>query len=137
MSTIRVTRLDHYPVDNPVSWAIGFTVETSNGRSFYKDTTVSYQEAGNDNLAIDLAYAKLQKIINEITARYEQQGSRLGSEYVNRDNPPVATVTIIETPIEETTEEGETEGTLHNQTEEVVTEETTEEVVTEETTEEE
>ena len=124
MSTIRVTRLDHYPVDNPVSWAIGFTVETSNGRSFYKDTTVSYQEAGNDNLAIDLAYAKLQKIINEITARYEQQGSRLGSEYVNRDSPPVATVTITETPIEETTEE-------------VVIEETTEEVVTEETTEEE
>ena len=118
MSTIRVTRLDHYPVDNPVSWAIGFTVETSNGKSFYKDTTVSYQEAGNDNLAIDLAYAKLQKIINEITARYEQQGSRLGSEYVNRDNPPVATVTITETPIEETAEEGETEGTLHNQTEE-------------------
>ena len=121
MSTIRVTRLDHYPVDNPVSWAIGFTVETSNGRSFYKDTTVSYQEAGNDNLAIDLAYAKLQKIINEITARYEQQGSRLGSEYVNRDNPPVATVTITETPIEETTEEGATEGSLHNQTDEETT----------------
>ena len=127
MSTIRVTRLDHYPVANPVSWAIGFTVETSNGRSFYKDTTVSYQEAGNDNLAIDLAYAKLQKIINEITARYEQQGSRLGSEYVNRDNPPVATVTITETPIEETTEEETTEGPLHNQAEEEVTEETTEE----------
>ena len=59
MATTKVTRLEHYPKDNPVGWAVGFTVETSNGRSFYKDTTVSYQDAGNDNLAIDLAYGKL------------------------------------------------------------------------------
>ena len=105
MSTTRVTRLEHYPKENPVSWAVGFTVECSNGRSFYKDTTVSYQDAGNDNLAIDLAYGKLQKVISEMTQRYEQQGNRLGSEYVDRTNIPAAEVRITETPIEETTEE--------------------------------
>ena len=116
MATIKVTRLDHYPKDNPVSWAIGFTVETNNGRSFYRDVTVSYQEAGNDNLAIDLAYGKLQRKINQLVENYERQGSRVGSEYVVRTyTPPTTTTTITETPLangggeEETSTEETTE----------------------------
>ena len=124
MATTKVTRLEHYPKDNPVGWAVGFTVETSNGRSFYKDTTVSYQAAGNDNLAVDLAYGKLQTIINEQIARYERQGTRLGSEYVVRTyNPPTTTTTITETPL--ANGGGEEEETS---TEEETTEETTEQI---------
>jgi len=107
MATIKVTRMDHYPVDSPVSWAVGFTVETNNGRSFYRDTTVSYQEASNDNLAIDIAYGKLQKKINQLVENFERQGSRVGSEYVVRTYtpPPVEQTTIVEEAIPETEEE--------------------------------
>ena len=34
MATTKVTRLDHYPAENPIGWAVGFTVTTDNNRSF-------------------------------------------------------------------------------------------------------
>ena len=51
MATTKVTRLDHYPKENPTGWAVGFTVTTNNNRSFYRDTVISYTDASNDNLA--------------------------------------------------------------------------------------
>lgn len=100
MATTKVTRLDHYPKENPMGWAVGFTVETSNGRSFYRDTVIPYGDAPNDNLAIDLAYGKLQVKINNLIESYEKQGTRLGSEYVVRTyTPPTTTTVITETPV--------------------------------------
>ncbi len=102
MATTKVTRLDHYPVENPTGWAVGFTVTTDNNRSFYRDTVISYIEASSDNLAIDLAYGRLRNKINNLVVSYEKQGSRLGSEYVDRGVvPPPARVVITETPVEE------------------------------------
>ena len=126
MATTKVTRLDHYPKENPMGWAVGFTVETSNGRSFYRDTVIPYGDASNDNLAIDLAYGKLQVKINNLIESYEKQGTRLGSEYVVRTyTPPPAVQTIItETPVEEaTTEEEETPVEEATTEEETTTEE--------------
>ena len=96
MATTKVTRLDHYPVENPIGWAVGFTVTTDNNRSFYRDTVIPFTEADNDNLAIDLAYGRLSGKLHRLTVSHEKQGSRLGSEYVDRENPPVATVTYTE-----------------------------------------
>ena len=102
MATTKVTRLDHYPKENPTGWAVGFTVTTNNNRSFYRDTVISYTDAANDNLAIDLAYGRLQQKINDLTLTYEKQGSRLGSEYVARVyTPPTTTTVITETPVSE------------------------------------
>ena len=100
MATTKVTRLDHYPAENPTGWAVGFTVTTDNNRSFYRDTVISFTDADSDNLAIDLAYGRLQSKLNDLTESYEKQGSRLGSEYINIDNPPVIRTTYIETPVE-------------------------------------
>ena len=100
MATTKVTRLDHYPKENPTGWAVGFTVTTDNNRSFYRDTVISFTDAANDNLAIDLAYGRLQQKINDLTLTYEKQGSRLGSEYVARVYSPSTTTTVItETPV--------------------------------------
>ena len=82
MATTKVTRLDHYPAENPTGWAVGFTVTTDNNRSFYRDTVIPYGDASNDNLAIDLAYGKLQVKINNLIESYEKQGTRLGSGHV-------------------------------------------------------
>ncbi len=106
MATTKVTRLDHYPAEDPTGWAVGFTVTTDNNRSFYRDTVISYTEATHDNLAIDLAYGKLRNTILDLTIAYEKQGSRLGSEYVDRGViPPPPRVVITEEPIEEPIEE--------------------------------
>ena len=102
MATTKVTRLDHYPKENPTGWAVGFTVTTNNNRSFYRDTVISYTDASNDNLAIDLAYGRLQQKINDLTLTYEKQGSRLGSEYVERlYTSPTTTTVITETLVTE------------------------------------
>ena len=100
MATTKVTRLDQYPAEDPTGWAVGFTVETDNGRSFYRDTVIPFTDADSDNIAIDLAYGKLSKKLHMLTASYEKQGSRLGSEYVDRLNPPVTLVRYTETPVE-------------------------------------
>ena len=55
MATTKVTRLDHYPAENPIGWAVGFTVTTDNNRSFYRDTVIPFTDTSHDNLAIDLA----------------------------------------------------------------------------------
>ena len=89
MATTKVTRLDHYPAENPTGWAVGFTVTTNNNRSFYRDTVISYGDADSDNLAIDLAYGRLRNKIWDLTRSYENQGSRLGSEYTDRVAPPI------------------------------------------------
>ena len=100
MATTKVTRLDLYPVEDPTGWAVGFTVTTDNNRSFYRDTVIPFTDASHDNLAIDLAYGRLSSKLQMLTASYEKQGSRLGSEYIDRENPPVITTTYTETPVE-------------------------------------
>ena len=92
MATTKVTRLDHYPVENPTGWAVGFTVTTDNNRSFYRDTVIPFTEAANDNLAIDLAYGRLSGKLHRLTLSHEKQGSRLGSEYSNREYSSTAAV---------------------------------------------
>ena len=99
MATTKVTRLDQYPVEDPTGWAVGFTVTTDNGRSFYRDTVIPFTDAANDNLAIDLAYGRLSSKLQMLTTSYEKQGSRLGSEYINREDPPIRTTTYTETPV--------------------------------------
>jgi len=91
MATTKVTRLDQYPAEDPTGWAVGFTVTTDNNRSFYRDTVISFIEATSDNLAIDLAYGRLRQKLYSLTASYEKQGSRLGSEYIDRGTPIVDT----------------------------------------------
>ena len=85
MATTKVTRLDQYPAEDPTGWAVGFTVTTDNNRSFYRDTVIPFTEADNDNLAIDLAYGRLSGKLHRLTVSHEKQGSRLGSEYENRE----------------------------------------------------
>ena len=110
MATTKVTRLDHYPAENPTGWAVGFTVTTDNNRSFYRDTVISFTDADSDNLAIDLAYGRLRQKLSNLTVSYEKQGSRLGSEYVDRGIViPPPSITITETGIDPPSYEPEEE----------------------------
>ena len=68
LAKLVVSRLQNYPVESPQSWVVGFTVTSNNNRSFFIDTSVSYDEAQSDTDAVDLAYKKLKpKIKNQFT----------------------------------------------------------------------
>jgi hypothetical protein len=63
---VTVTRLEHYPSREPTGYAVGFTCNCANGRSFYTDTTVSYDDASDDEEAVSAA---LESIGENIQSR--------------------------------------------------------------------
>jgi hypothetical protein len=78
MSEITVVRFEPYPSDEPRGWAVGFTVTCSNGRSFYIDTSVEFNEAGNDEEAIEVALNKLKNQIESRIAELESKSPVIG-----------------------------------------------------------
>ena len=77
---LTVSRLEAYPADEPNGRAVGFVCECSNGRSFYVDTVVSYDDAGSDEDAVDKALESLgDNILAQCTA-LESKSALLGSD---------------------------------------------------------
>ena len=67
MSTIRVARLEPYPSENPTGWVVGFNVSVE-GKDFYEVTTSTYDEAKNEEEAVDVAYEKLMYYLFDLNA---------------------------------------------------------------------
>jgi hypothetical protein len=78
MAEITVVRFEQYPSDEPMGWAVGFTVTCSNGRSFYVDTTVSFSEADNDEEAVGIALNKLKSQIESRVNEFESKSPVIG-----------------------------------------------------------
>ena len=80
MAKITISRIEKYPADEPTGHAVGFTVETSNGKSFYVDTTVSFDDADDDDKAVSEAYKSLKDTIDSRVSDLEAKSSLLGTE---------------------------------------------------------
>ena len=81
MAKLVVSRLQNYPVESPQSWVVGFTVTSNNNRSFFIDTSVSYDEAQSDTDAVDLAYKKLKPTIDSRLKNLEIEQNIVGQIY--------------------------------------------------------
>ena len=78
LAKLVVSRLQNYPVESPQSWVVGFTVTSNNNRSFFIDTSVSYDEAQSDTDAVDLAYKKLKPTIDSRLKNLEIEQNIVG-----------------------------------------------------------
>jgi len=83
MAKIIIARLEPYPSDEPTGWAVGFNVICNNGRTFYIDTPVSYDEATSDEEAVNKAYKKLKESIDTQVKELERKSPLLGKEISN------------------------------------------------------
>ena len=83
MAKIIVVRLEPYPSDEPTGWAVGFNVVCDNGRTFYVDAPVSYDEAKSDEEAVNKAYEKLKESIDTQVKELEKKSPLLGKEIGN------------------------------------------------------
>ena len=81
LAKLVVSRLQNYPVESPQSWVVGFTVTSNNNRSFFIDTSVSYDEAQSDTDAVDLAYKKLKPTIDSRLKNLEIEQNIVGHIY--------------------------------------------------------
>jgi len=78
----KVIKYHPYPKDNPEGYTVGFDITLSNGRSFYIDTLLSFDEIGNntvDEQIIDLALKKLNTKIEERRAQLAEIKIIVGS----------------------------------------------------------
>jgi hypothetical protein len=83
---IKVSRYEPYPADEPNSWAVGFTVILTNGRSFYVDTAVPFSEFQEQDTATDedvvaKAYEKLKDSINSQAEALGKKAPVLGKTF--------------------------------------------------------
>ena len=81
LAKLVVSRLQNYPVESPQAWVVGFTVTSNNNRSFFIDTSVSYDEAQSDTDAVDLAYKKLKPTIDSRLKNLEIEQNIVGQIY--------------------------------------------------------
>ena len=81
MRKIQVSKFKLYPEDEPTGYAVGFTFST-NGRSGYSDTAVSFDETKDmDNEAVvSVAFGKLEAGIISQLRGFEEKPSVLGQE---------------------------------------------------------
>ena len=84
MKSLTVTRLQKYPKDEPTGWAVGFVCECDNGRTFYNDTIVSFDDADDDDGAVNVALANLEEVITLRCEGLESKSELLGSDVADR-----------------------------------------------------
>ncbi len=81
MSEILISRLELYPSDSPLGYAVGFIIKTPNEKSFYMDVVVSFSEADSEEKAVDAGYLKLKDAIEERIEVLNKEKTLLGSVY--------------------------------------------------------
>jgi hypothetical protein len=84
MKALNVSRLEKYPEDLPTGWVVGFVCECDNGRSFYTDTVVSFDNADNEDEAVDKALAELKEGITSRCAAEDAKSSLLGIDVADK-----------------------------------------------------
>jgi len=78
MKALNVSRIEKYPKDLPTGWAVGFVCECDNDRSFYVDTVVSFDNADNEDEAVDKALNSLKDGIKSRCDSEDAKSSLLG-----------------------------------------------------------
>ena len=86
---IKVSRLNQHPADEPTGFAVGFTCECVNGRSFYTDTHVSFDDASSDDEAVTVALDRLGESIQSRCDGLEAKSSLLGVDVTDQLSAPV------------------------------------------------
>jgi hypothetical protein len=82
MAEITVVRVEQYPPEEPIGWAIGFHVVCSNGRSFYIDTVVSFDKAQTDEEAVNIALQDLKETIQNRVNELEKKSVLIGMKLI-------------------------------------------------------
>ena len=80
MAEITVVRIEQYPSEEPVGWAVGFNVVCANGRSFYIDTVVDFSKAKTDEEAVEVALQELKDQISSRVSELEKKSPVLGKK---------------------------------------------------------
>jgi len=80
MATLKVSRLEKYPAEEPTGWAVGFVVTCNNGRQFYIDTVVPFSDAATDEEAVNVAKTRLAEQIQAQVAALEAKSPLLGQD---------------------------------------------------------
>lgn len=79
MVTSKVVKLEKYPSEEPNGYAVGFLIEVNN-KSFYLDTVVNFDEAKDEETAVEKALDKLKSQILAIAEEIKNKPSLLGKE---------------------------------------------------------
>jgi hypothetical protein len=88
------TRLERYPVDNPIGWVVGFTIQLENGRVFYAETLLKFEDLNAQGLDVNvltdeelfnLGYERLRDYITE-KANILSSSSIIGGEFIPPQN---------------------------------------------------
>ncbi len=83
--TIKVTRLEQYPAEEPTGWAVGFACTCTNSdRGFYTDIVVSFDDAGDDEAAVDIALDTVKESIVSRCEVLDAKSSLLGLDVTDR-----------------------------------------------------
>lgn len=81
---IKIAKFELYPKEEPTGYAVGFNVTTTNGRSFYTDTPISFDEIPTDSTdeeIIQIGYDKLKDGITSRVQQLEAKGNIIGSTF--------------------------------------------------------
>ena len=84
---ITIAKFHLYPEEAPNSYAVGFNVTASNGRSFYTDTIIPLTETQGktDDQIVSMAYEHLQQGITDRVTTLEQRSPILGTGWTPPD----------------------------------------------------
>lgn len=86
---LTVSRLEAYPAEEPTGRAVGFVCECDNGRSFYVDTVVSFDDGASDEDAVTKALESLGENILAQRAALEAKSALVGSDVSDQLVEPV------------------------------------------------
>jgi len=84
MKSLNVSRLEQYPTEDPHGWAVGFICECDNGRSFYVDTVVSFEDADDQDSAIDVALESVKEGVMSRCTQEDEKSALLGIDVIDR-----------------------------------------------------
>ena len=82
---IKISRLDQYPAEEPCGFCVGFSITCDNGKSFYQDTNVSFDEAKTSEEAVDKAWEKLKEGVISTDTTLGAKSALLGTVYTPKE----------------------------------------------------
>lgn len=84
---VTVARFEFYPSDDPTGYVVGFRVSASNGRSFYRDISVNFEEneSRSDAEIVETAWSELKEDIILEVERLESKSDIIGKSLILPD----------------------------------------------------
>ena len=84
---VTVARFELYPSDDPTGYVVGFRVSASNGRSFYRDILVNFEEneSRSDAEIVETAWSEMKEDIILEVERLESKSDIIGKSLILPD----------------------------------------------------